>query len=243
MNFSIPSNSLNKSHFLRCFTEKWLAVCLTVLMTSQWAHAQSFQLTINSENLTPVPVFSSVSTFDITIDVAAPLAAGTFSNPPLNGVQYNVTGSLAAGTPSQSEAFELRRDIAGDEFYAQGSSLSFSISQTAVLIDGVQIAELIDNAREVGNGRFHPPILTLNANGTGTIQNTDNVPDSMTQTVVPTGAEYITNLTFDPGNVTIVSSSNTTSGSSGGGTLGWASLLLLSGVFMCRRFCGNRLEP
>ena len=52
-----------------------------------------------------------------------------------------------------------------------------------VLADGVQVEELVGNGvvltfdgREVDNGRFHPALLELSADGTGRIQNSNNVP-------------------------------------------------------------------
>jgi hypothetical protein len=156
-------------------------------------------------------VFSDVDFFTIEIEIDAPLAPGVYVDPDIVRVIYQVTGDLVPGTPSNFPAFDLQRDISGAEFYAQGSSLSFEIAPSAVLDDGIQAAELAGNAviltfnaREVDNGRFHPAILTLNADGTGRIQNSDNVPTQNPLVQVNFGEEYITDLRFDPGNITLI---------------------------------------
>ena len=162
------------------------------------------------------PTFSNVQTFDFAIDIGVPLTAGTtYVNPTLNGVVYNVSGNLAAGTPSGFPAFALARTIAGAEFYSQGSSLSFTIDAAADLSDGLQVSDLsgtdpvfVFNGREVDTGRYHPALLELNANGTGSIRNSNNFgginPSSGEEVDVDFGEEYITNLTFDPANLTLV---------------------------------------
>ncbi len=80
-----------------------------------------------------------------------------------------------------------------------------------MLTDGVQIAELVGtnivftfNGREVGNGRFHPALLELDADGTGRIQNSNNVIVENPLQEVDFGEEYITDLMFDPGNTTLI---------------------------------------
>ena len=101
--------------------------------------------------------------------------------------------------------------MTGAEFYAQGSSLNFEIAPFAVLSDGIQVAELVGdgtvftfNAREIDNGRFHPALFELNADGTGRIQNSDNIHTLVPLLQVNFGDEYITDLIFDPGNTTLI---------------------------------------
>ena len=155
------------------------------------------------------PVFSNVQTFDFAIDIAVPLTAGTtYTNPTLNGVVYSVSGTLQPMTPSTFSAFALERTIGGGEFYSQGSSLSFTIDAAADLSDGLQLSELagIDpvflfNGRELNTGRFHPALFQLNADGSGSIQNSNNVPFG---DQIDFGAEYITNLSVDPSSLTLV---------------------------------------
>ncbi len=140
-----------------------------------------------------------------------------------------------AGTPSGFPAFALQRDLTGAEFYAQGSSLNFEISPTAILTDGVQIAELVGNgvvltynAREVGNGRFHPALLELNADGTGRIQNSDNVIVENPLQQIDFGDEYINDLMFDPGNTTLITGFVPSVRGGGGGVLSLGELTLLA---------------
>ena len=166
---------------------------------------------ISSSDFQITNVFSDVDTFDIAIEIDLPLASGTYVNPDIVGVSYSVSGSVTPGTPSGFTNFALQRDITGTEFYAQGSSISFEIAPGAVLSDGVQVDELVGNgivftmnAREVGNGRFHPALLEIDSNGTGRIQNSDNVVVEVPLQQVNFGDEYITDLMFDPGNTTLI---------------------------------------
>jgi len=96
--------------------------------------------------------------------------------------------------------FVLERDISGTEFYGQGSSLSFEISPNAVLSDG-----------------------------TGRIQNSDNVPSLNPLNAVDFGEESITDLAFDPGNLTLVAIQSG-GGSGGSSALYWWSLMMLLGM-------------
>lgn len=201
------------------------------------ANAQTTFLSISSDDYQVTNVFSNVSTFAIDIEINAPLASGTFANPEIVTVRYSVSGTLASGTPSGFQSFALQRDITGTEFYSQGSSLGFEISPNAVLSDGVQAAELVGNGivfsfngREVDNGRFHPALFELNANGTGRIQNSDNVIVENPLQQVNFGDEYITDLMFDPGNTTLLTDTPNTpppSPSGGSGASSPFSLYLL----------------
>ena len=185
-----------------------IVIGLTLFST---ANAQNMILSVSSNDFQVTPVFSDVDTFGINIEIDGPLATGQYINPDIVSVSYGVSGTLVAGTPSGFPAFALQRDMTGTEFYAQGSSLSFNIMPTAVLSDGVQAAELVGgtliftfNGREIGNGRFHPALLELNMDGTGRIQNSNNVVVEVPLQEVNFGDEYITDLIFDPGNTTLL---------------------------------------
>lgn len=182
--------------------------CLSAFAQTE---AQTMTFSTSSDDYQLTTVFSDVGFFTINVEIDAALAAGVYVDPPISNVTYQVTGSLANGTPSGFPAFDLQRNITGTEFYDQGSSLSFEIAQFAVLDDGVQAAELVGNgvvltfnAREVDNGRFHPALFELNANGTGRIQNSDNIPTLNPLLEVDFGEEYITDLVYDPGNTTLI---------------------------------------
>jgi hypothetical protein len=175
-----------------------------------WADPLTFQASDFGLN----PTFSEVRTFAFSIDLAVPVTAGSsYSNPELSRVDYNVFGTLD-GTPSGFPSFNLVRAIAGSEFYDQGSSMAFEIDITADLTDGLQVSELVGtgivfefNGREVDTGRYHPALLQLNADGTGTIQNSNNKgginPGSGEVVDVDFGEEYITELTFTPSTLTL----------------------------------------
>ena len=188
-----------------------IGLCLGSLF--QPAFAQAAVITFSDVDFGKTPIFSNVQTFSFTIDIDAPLAAGVFNNPSLNSVEYNVSGVLASGTPSGFPAFNLVRAITGADFYAQGSSLNFEIAASADLSNGLQVSELVGsfvfNGREVDTGRYHPALFQLNSDGTGSIRNSNNMgentlnPSTGELVDVDFGDEYITNLTFDPNQLTI----------------------------------------
>lgn len=197
-------------------------------------HAQTMRLATASSDYQGTNVFSDVDFFNIRIDIDAPLAPGVYVDPEITSVVYQVTGVLEPGTPSGFPAFDLQRSMTGAEFYAQGSSLSFEIAPAAVLDDGVQAAELVGNGvvltfngREVDNGRFHPALLQLNADGSGRIQNSNNVPSLNPLVEVDFGEEYITDLAFDPGNTTLITETAAPPNPGGGGGGGRVSLAFI----------------
>jgi len=89
---------------------KKYCVMLTALLMAQ---AHGFTLNIDSGDLNPSPEFSNVTTFRFTLDIDAAFETGEFLDPTLRSVDYEVSGTLAAGTPSGFEAFELVRAIRG----------------------------------------------------------------------------------------------------------------------------------
>ena len=177
-----------------------------------WADLLTFQ----ASNFGLNPTFSDVRTFAFSIDLAVPVTAGSsYSNPALTRIDYDVSGTLD-GTPSGFPAFNLIRAILGSEFYSQGSSMVFEVDITADLSDGLQVSELVGtdivfqfNGREVDTGRYHPAIVQFNADGTGSIRNSNNKgginPVSGMEVDVDFGEEYITELTFTPSTLTLFS--------------------------------------
>ena len=196
-----------------CFTAFLLG--LIWIASSESVNAQ-FTLEFTNSQVTNTPTFNDAQTYDFTIEIDEVFAPGVFSNPTLSSVVYNVSGVLSEPTPSGFPGFVLQRTIGGDEFYSQGSSLDFEIAADADLTDGLQIADLAGtgtvftlNAREVDTGRYHPPLLELNSDGTGQLQNSNNFgdtainPSSGEMVDVDFGEEYITDLTFEPTTLTI----------------------------------------
>ncbi|MEL7296324.1 MAG: hypothetical protein AAGJ86_01615 [Pseudomonadota bacterium] len=188
-----------------------LLIILLLSLASLTARGQTANLSIVGSDFARTAVFNNVTEFEITIVVNGELAAGLFNNPDLTTVNYSVSGTLPTATPSGFDAFNLERMIDGAEFYAQGSSLQYEIAADADLSDGVQVDELVGtdvvltfNGREVDNGRFHPALLEMRADGTGRIQNSDNVVTASPLQAVDFGEEYITDFTFDPAATTVL---------------------------------------
>ncbi len=174
--------------------------------------SQAFTISFSNSDFTVAPVFSSVILFSFSIEIDEPLQTGVYSNPNLQQVNYNAFGFLVPGTPSGFSSFNLIRNISGVDFYAQGSSLNFEISATADLTDGLQASELVDtgniftfNGREIDNGRYHPALVELNSDGTGRLQNSNNIHTLDPLIVADFGEEYITDLSFDPSSLTLSS--------------------------------------
>jgi len=152
------------------------SLVLSCFMIPSVAQAQ-FSIELDLPDFGVTDVFGQLTTLDLNVDVAGPLVAGAvYSDPVLNGVVYDVFGLLDEDSvPSGFPAFNLSRTIGGAEFFSQGSSLNFEVSSTADVSDGLQISELVADAnglifefdgREVGTGRFHPPLIQLFADGT-----------------------------------------------------------------------------
>ena len=118
-----------------------LSVCAT-------APANAFLLSFSSSDFGTTPTFSNVQNFTFAIEIGEALEHRAYVNPIITGVDYSVSGSLAAGTPSTFPAFLLNRPengnppFPGTEFYAQGSSLQFEIAAAADLTDGLQVSDL-----------------------------------------------------------------------------------------------------
>ncbi len=183
------------------------------------AQGQGATIAFDESAFAFTPVFNELSITEFSIELTGPIVAGlSADNPLLNGVEYQIFGTLNSPTPSNFPAFDLRRSIGGAEFYEQGSSLSFTVSSTADLSDGLQVSELtssdpsapvfVFNAREVDTARYHPTLLEIFADGTAVIQNSNNTGgvNAFTNDVVDVdfGEEYIVNLTFDPEALTLV---------------------------------------
>lgn len=183
------------------------------------AQAQAATVSFSASDFVITPVYSNVTTFTFTIELQGGLLAGSsYDNSSVVSVQYNVFGLLAAGTPSGFAAFNLQRTITGNDFTSQGSSLDFTIAATADLSDGLQASELdgagsvfVFNGREVGTGRYHPPLVTLNSDGSGSIMNSNNTgginPATGNVVNVDFAEEYESALQFTPAALTLASAS------------------------------------
>ena len=216
------------------------------MLVSTVAIPQTMQINTSNQDYEVTNLFSDVDDFEFTITVDQQLAVGLYDNSPLVEVIYRVSGILNEGTPSGFPAFDLERTISGDEFYAQGSSLSFEISETAILDDGIQVSELtggepvlIFNGREVDNESFHPALLELRADGAGRLQTSNNVPTFSSLLEISNGSEYFNALVFDPGNTTLITATVSDSSSGGGLVNPLENISLLQTSFLLVKFSCN----
>lgn len=192
---------------------KSLTAMLLICFGFQSFNASAFTISFNNLDFGLTPDFSDVQIFSFEIIVDEPLQIGVYSNPTLTSVNYNIFGTLVPGTPSNFPAFDLQRSIGGSEFYTQGSSLNFEIAADADLSDGVQASDLAGankifefNGREIDNRRFHPALFELFSDGTGVLQNSNNIHTVDPEIIVDFGEEYITNLSFNPADLTLSTS-------------------------------------
>lgn len=214
-----------------------IALLISLLIHSNLS-AEIVRLSTSNNDYQITNVFGDVDLFTIEIDIDMTATPGLYFDPTIISVTYRVFGSLEAGTPSGFPSFDLQRDISGTEFYQQGGSLLFEIAVDADFTDGIQASELIDNgniltlnAREIGNGRFHPAILELYSDGTGRIQNSNNIHTVDPLLEVNFGDEYITDLTFELASTTLFTiveeEEPVPSQSSGNGSISWSMLIII----------------
>ena len=111
----------------------FLIGCLAGLAVLTASDALAGTISFSNDDFTLTPVFNSLTAFSFSIEVDGVLAPGSYTNPVLLGVDYSVNGVLTETTPSGFPSFNLVRNIAGSEFYTQGSSLEFVIAATADL--------------------------------------------------------------------------------------------------------------
>jgi len=185
--------------------------------------ARAFQIDIaNPAFASQTNTFSNVTSFQIVIGVATPLAPGVYANPALGDIEFLVSGGLDPTTPARMAnsafvafAVDDISTLSGQDFYDLGNSLSFEIAGSANLSDGLQVSELVGSGlvfefdgRELGTGRYHPPILQLFADGTGLLRNASNTgginPFTGVEVNAIAGDEYVTELTFNPASLTLV---------------------------------------
>ena len=211
--------------------------------------AEPIRLSTSNLDYQITNTFSDVDLFTIDIDLDIPFESGLYDNPTILNVNYRVFGSLEPGTPSGFPQFDLQRSISGAEFYQQGGSLMFEIAANADFSDGIQADELVDNgtiltlnAREVGNGRFHPPIFELYSDGTGRIQNSNNVHTVDPLLEVNFGDEYITDLEFSTDSTVLlhVFLIDEIIEDNGGGGADWLVLALMSLILISRKIASLR---
>ena len=198
--------------------KKHLSTTLLLLcLLAGSAQAQTTTLQLSNTDFGITSVFNNVTSFQVDIELSEPIfAGGTFINPSISRIDYQLAGVLPEPTPSMFPGFNLVRGYSGDEFYSQSpeATLQFQVDSAADLSDGLQLSDLSGfgdetilffDTREFNQspGRYHPPQLTLRADGTGLLQNSNNSstfpnPDSGLIVDVGLGDEYEVNLSFTP---------------------------------------------
>ena len=190
------------------------------------APVAAFTLSLSSSDFeTAGSSFSGVHTFSIDVELEGDLEAGrSYDNSSIVSVRYAVSGELDPGTPSNFPSFSLNRTEAGEgtisaeEWIAQGSSILFETSETANLLDGLQVSDLVPtlngnvltiDAREFERtdvSRFHAPYLVLRPDGSLLLKNSNNGsgnsgsinPQTGTSVDLDFGDEYRTRFGNNP---------------------------------------------
>jgi len=78
------------------------------------------------------------------------------------------------------------------------SAVTGSSSNPVFVFNGREIQDI------TGFSRFHPTLLVLYSDGTGSLRNSNNIVNKNDYTEIEFGSEYITNLTFDPAITTLI---------------------------------------
>ena len=183
----------------------------------------AFMIEVSSDQFSSqMNVYSSVTHFSISIEVLGPLASGAFVNPELGDIEFLVQGTLDLMTPARTAnpaftgfAVADLPSLSGQDFYDLGNSLHFEVAAGVDLTDGLQVSELVGtglvfefDGHELGTGRYHPPILQLFSDGTGSLRNSNNTgginPFTNVEVNATIGDEYIAELTFNPPSMVLV---------------------------------------
>jgi hypothetical protein len=211
-----------------------IALSLWVVIVASPAGAFTFYISdANFATSEISPEFSGVRDFDFEIDFNSPLVpGGIYDNGSISEVRYIVRGNLSTNpsTPSGFPAFLLNRTSGGEgaisaaDWIEQGSSIFFEVSESARFTDGLQLSELVPDLlglifeldalefERLDRARYHPPQLVLYGDGIGILQNSNNSsgstgttnPATMMPVDVDFGEEYITNLSFGPDQIDVV---------------------------------------
>ena len=196
-------------------------------------------------------IHSDLSFFAINVEFSAPLTSGAYDNPDVISISLWVRGNLAPGTPSGFTDFDHPWQFSGTDFYSRGGSLRFEISNDADLSDGIQVSELVGDGvvltvdgREIDYGSYHPAIFELRADGTGRIQNSNNIVTLDPLIEVDFGEEYITDLRFNPETTTIFTSVRTPDVEgrrSGSGSIGALELTVMLALMLMTLYRTRRI--
>ncbi len=193
-----------------------------LMLFASSAPVAAFTISLSSDDFeTAHTIYSEVRNFSIDIEMSGDLEAGRiYDNSSVISVEYSVNGHLAAGTPSNFPAFALNRTparegtISGAEWISQGSSILFEVAETADLLDGLQVSDLVVrpnnlvltiDAREFERqdvSRYHPPFLFLRADGSLLLKSSNNSsgdsgtinPQTRESVDLEYGDEYITSF-------------------------------------------------
>ena len=210
----------------RAIPNRWMLIVVAAAMGTGFMlprDSSAFTVEVSSGQFTSqTNVYSSVTSFSISIEVLGPLVSGVFVNPELGDIEFLIRGTLDPTTPARMAnplftgfAVDDLATLSGQDFYDLGNSLSFEVASGADLTNGLQVSDLVGSGlvfefdgRELGTGRYHPPILQLFSDGTGSLRNSNNTgginPFTGVEVNAMIGDEYIAELTFNPPAMTLV---------------------------------------
>jgi hypothetical protein len=179
-------------------------------VTPTFSNTVTFSYTIDIAAPLAPGVYDNPSLNSINYNVSGSLVTGTPSTFPSFALSRSMVGN-----EFYDQGSSLRFQIAPSADLSDGVQIAdlveladFSLPSLAdpdPLLSttiGSNNPVFVFNGREIqsvtGFSRFHPSLLGLNSDGTGSLRNSNNIVNLNGFDEIPFGAEYVTNLTFGP---------------------------------------------
>ena len=192
--------------------------------TTAYSSVTTFSFAIEIGELLQSGVYSNPSNTGIDYSVSGSLESGTPSTFPAFALHRPEPGALAIpDSEFYGQGSSLQFEIAAGADLTDGVqitdlaeladfALPSSLTEPDPLLSAVTLSSskpvFVFNGREIqditGFSRFHPTLLVLNSDGTGSLRNSNNIVNKNGYTEIAFGSEYITNLTFNPATTTLI---------------------------------------
>ena len=189
-----------------------------------YSNVTTFSFSIEISEPLQTGVYSNPTNIGIDYSVSGSLVSGTPSTfsafalhrpepgaPAITGSEFYDQGSslqfeIAAGA-DLTDGVQIT-DLAELDDFALPSLLIEPDPLLSTVTGTSSSPVFVFNGREIqditGRSRFHPALLVLYSDGTGSLRNSNNIVNKNGFTEIPFGSEYITNLTFNPVTTTLI---------------------------------------